>query len=126
MPAYATARGLLVGYYALVVLLTAGLVVGAKSIVTGEVGTLLPKLECWTVSLPIAGWFGTAVSVCGLWLWRWWGFVLGLFMAAFELSVELYSGGLGWHLLRLPLAAGLLACLCLPLRRSFKTGAVTH
>lgn len=114
------ARGLLVAYYVLLALVAAGLVVGAKAVVTGELASLLPKLLGWKLCLPIAGWCGTALAVYGLWRWRWWGFVLGLSAAAFELTIELYGGGLGWHLLRLPVTAGLLTWLCLTLRGRFR------
>jgi len=97
--------------------------VGAQSILGGDLGRLLPNLEGWMLALPIGGWLGTALSVYGLWRWRWWGFVLGLWVAAFELGVELYGGGLGWHLLRLPVAAGLLTWFCMALRGRFASSA---
>ena len=107
-------------YYAVLVLLTAGLAVGARLIVTGELTESMPRLDGWTLALPIAGWCGTALAVYGLWRWRWWGFLLGVGVAVYELAVELCGGGLGWHLARLPVFAGVLAWLCFALRGRFR------
>jgi len=104
------------------VLLGLALAVGAAKIVTGELDALFPRLAGWRRVFPIAGWCASALSLYGLWRWRWWGYRLALVATAWELAVELYGGGPGAHLLRLPLAAALLSATCLPLRARFRSG----
>jgi len=117
----APSRALVVAFYALLVLLCAGLVKGALLLTSGEVTTLFPELAGWKIAFPIAGWCGTALSVVGLWHRRWWGLVLALCAAAYELAVELVAGGFAWHVLRLPVFALLLTWFCLALRPWFGT-----
>lgn len=110
----------LLAHRLLLIGLTAGLVVGARLLLSDEVDRLFPRLVGWRRLLPALGWFATALAVLGLWRWRWWGLRLALVAAAYEFAVEAYGGGLGAHLMRLPVAAALLVFTCTRLRERFQ------
>lgn len=81
----------------------------------GELRARFPALvPLWPLYLACPA--ATLAGLAALWRWRRWGLWLVLAVAALVLAIESHAMGPGPHLVRVPVAAGLLLATVWPVR----------